>query len=285
MPPRILIFVALSGDRPRAAVGVACELAPAGSARPLSLQAEAGDAALRRTADRLADNLDLRPVAPQLAVLSHFTALLRERPDASVAIDAAGPAELVALLAAADLARARLDAARPPAGASSLAAQRAGQRPELPVLQASAAAGDVLRAPELTTVGLIAGPHSGAAELAAAQTALYLAGLAVHDQLLAGDPAAAAEQLTALATTARDPVARAVATADGAQLTLTLPTLPADLRAVRTGAELALSACGAVRRLKAPRSLGALIPGGVAAGDDGTLVASFVPAEPGQDSA
>ncbi|MDO9354026.1 MAG: hypothetical protein Q7T55_10035, partial [Solirubrobacteraceae bacterium] len=162
MPPRILIFVGLSGDGPRAAAGAACELSPPGFARPLTLDPAQADSVVRRTGDDLAEHLALRPVAWELAILARVTELLRERPDATVVIDAPRPDALLRVIEAADLARARLDAGRPGPATSTLAAQRSlGASPELPVLRAAATGGDLLRAPELTTVGL-AGPGGAA---------------------------------------------------------------------------------------------------------------------------
>ncbi|MBJ7470411.1 MAG: hypothetical protein JHD16_03885 [Solirubrobacteraceae bacterium] len=279
MPPRILIFVALSGDGSRAAAGAACERATAGTARPLSLAASAAPAAVLRAGDVLAADLDLRPIAGELALLAHVTALMRERPDALLAIDSTDPARLVALMSAADLARARLDAARPPAGTSTLAAQRAGAAPHLTALQAAAAAGDLLRAPELTSVGLLAGPSPAEGAEARAREALAFAGLTVATGLLPPTPAAAAQALEGaggVAALALDPAPFSVATPGGAEVHLPLPTVPDDLRAVRSGQELALHAGGATRRLRAPASLGALVPGAVSAGDDGAVVVRFV---------
>lgn len=282
MPPRILIFVSLSGDA-RAAAGAACEAAPAGSARPLSLQPALAPAEVLRAGDVLAADLDLRPVAGQLALLAHLTALLRERPNATVVLDSCGPPPLVALLSAADLARARLDAARPPAGTSTLAAQRAGRAAGLGSLQAAAAAGDLLRAPELTSVGLLAGPASSARAEDDARLALAFAGLTVAPALLPDDPASAASQLAGAGGTAalpRDPAPVVTAIPGGAELRVPLPRVPDDLRAVRSGEELALHAGGASRRLRAPASLGVLAPGSVsAAGDDVVVRFAAPPAE------
>jgi hypothetical protein len=285
VPPRILIFVALSGDGPRAAAGAACERAPAGTGRPLSLTPALAPPAVLRAGDVLAADLDLRPVAGELALLGHTTALLRERPNATIAIDSPSPAALTSLLSAADLARARLDAARPPAGTSTLAAQRAGAAPGLAALRAAAAAGDLLRAPELTSVGLLSGPGLLAGpglltsdEESHARVALAFAGLAVAPGLLPADPSAAAQALEACGGTAAlayDPAPVATATNDGAELRVPLPAVPDDLRAVRSGEELALHAGGATRRLRAPASLGALTPGSVMAGDDGAIVVRF----------
>lgn len=278
MPPRILIFVALSGDGPRAAAGAACERAPAGTARPLSLDPAAAPPTVLRTSDALASDLDLRPVAGELALLGHLTGLLHERPNATIVIDAPRPRHLVALLGAADLARARLDAARPAAGTTTLAARRLGGSAGLAALRAAAAAGDLLRAPELTSVGLLAGPTPSAAAEQSTRLALALAGVALTDGLLSDDPADAAQALADAGGTAalvRDPAPVARATADGAELHLTLPALPDDLRAVANGPELALHAGGVSRRLHAPASLGRLVPRGVTAGEDGTIVARF----------
>jgi hypothetical protein len=285
VPPRILIFVGLSGDGPRADAGAACELAPPGTARPLTLDPVHADATVRRSADRLAEHLGVRPVAWELAVLARLTELLRERPDATVVIDAVRPAALIRVLEAADLARARLDDGRPAAGTSSLAAQRQAQAPELPLLRAAAAAGDLLRAPELTTVGLHAGPApSHQLDVIGARTSLALAGVDVLPDLLPDEPRAAAEAALASGgaeAARRDPAAVVHATPAGADLRLALPDLPDDLRAVKSGDELALHGGGLTRRLRAPASLGGLVPGGVAAGADGEIIASFVPpAEP-----
>ncbi|MDQ8047280.1 MAG: hypothetical protein AAGC46_20255, partial [Solirubrobacteraceae bacterium] len=78
----------------------------------------------------------------------------------------------------------------------------------------------------------------------------------------------------------RDPAPVTVATAGGAELRLHLPDMPDDLRAVRSGRELALHAAGVARRLRAPASLGGLVPGGVAADPDGSIVATFSAPEP-----
>ncbi|MFT4036303.1 MAG: hypothetical protein QM679_12085, partial [Patulibacter sp.] len=207
MPPRILIVAALSGDGPRATAGVACELVRPGAARPLAIDPALAPPAIRRASDHLAEQLALRPVAHPLAILAHLTALLRERADATVVLEADRPGRLALLLETADLARARLDAERPPAGASTLAAQRAAQSsPDLPTLRAAAAAGDLLRARELTTCGLVAGPRAAPGDEARARTILALAGVAVLDALLPDDPAAAARQLVEAAPTdAADP--------------------------------------------------------------------------------
>ncbi len=301
MPPRILIFVGLSGDGPRAAAGAACEMAPPGSARPLTLDPAQADSTVRRTADTLAEHLALRPVAWELALLARVTELLRERPDATVVIDAARPPALLRLLEAADLARARLDAGRPAASASTLAAQRSLQAaPELPVLRAAATGGDLLRAPELTTVGLAAplGPPAGAGTVhahhpdvaaLAARTALTFAGVTVLAGTLPNDPEQAAQAVVdggGAPAAGRDPAPVITATPGGAELKLTLPDLPDDLRAVRSGGELALHGAGLSRRLRAPISLGALVPGGVSAAADGTIVATFgAPSPPPTDHA
>ncbi|MFN7132391.1 MAG: hypothetical protein ACK4N5_09920, partial [Myxococcales bacterium] len=180
MPPRILILAALSGDGPRAACGLACELVRPGAARPLTVDPALAPPVLRSAADRLAEQLALRPVAHPLAILAHLTGLLRERADATVVLEADRPERLVELLETADLARARLDAERPGEGTSSLAAQRASQSaPDLPVLRAAAAGGDLLRARELTTCGLVAGPWAEPADELRARTMLALAGLPV----------------------------------------------------------------------------------------------------------
>lgn len=278
MPPRILIFVALSGDGPRAAAGAACELAPPGSARPLSLDPALAPPAVLRTGDLLAADLDLRPVAGELALLGHVTALLHERPNATVVIDSPRPRTVIALLSAADLARARLDAARPPAGTTTLAARRLGAAPGLAALRDAAAAGDLLRAPELTSVGLLAGPAAEPGAEDGARLGLAFAGVTVAPGLLDDDPVAAARALAASGGTAalvRDPAPVTHATPTGAELHLPLPSVPDDLRAVASGDELALHAGGATRRLHAPASLGALVPSGVVAGDDGAVVARF----------
>lgn len=278
MPPQLLIF---AGDGAAAAAGAACELLPAGTARPLPITPPARSP-LRAAADRLAESLDLRPVAAELAVLEAIREELAEQPDAAIVLDAAAPAPLLRLLATADLARARIAAGRPPAGTSTLAAQRAGEHPDLPVLRAAALAGDLLRAPELTAAALL-----GAADTPEARAALALAGLAVATGPAPANPAAAARALLA-AREQRDVTAPAAPLVhpmpDGAELRLALPGRPDDLRAVRSGGELVLSAAGAEARLQAPAALGALVPGAVAAGDDGTLVATFTPAPAPEDA-
>jgi hypothetical protein len=277
VPPRILILAALSGDGPRAAAGQACELVRPGAARPLTVDPALAPPVIRVAADRLAEQLALRPVAHSLAVLAHLTSLLRERADAIVVLEADRPGRLVALLETADLARARLDAERPAAGTSTLAAQRAMQgAPDLPVLRAAAAGGDLLRAPELTTCGLIAGPHAVPGDELRARTALALAGVAVLPTLLPEDPDGAARALVdAVPADAPDPSPVLTATDGGAELSLRLPEVPHDLRAVRSGDELTLQTGGISRRVRAPRSLGALLPGEVGAGDAGLVVARF----------
>lgn len=288
MPPRILIFVALSGDGPRAAAGAACEQATAGTARPLSLDPSAAPAEVLRASDALAADLDLRPVARELAILGHLTGLLRERPSATVVIDALRPRDVVGLLSAADLARARLDAARPPAATTTLAARRLANAAGLAALRCAAAAGDLLRAPELTSVGLLAGPAADAGAESAARVALTFAGLTVTPALLDDDPIVAARSLAVAGGTAalaRDPAPVARATAGGAELGLALPELPADLRAVGSGHELALHAGGVTRRFHAPASLGALVPSGVTASDAGEIVLRFAPTADGSERA
>lgn len=280
MPPRILIFVALSGDGPRAAAGAACEQAPAGNARPLSLDPVAVPPSVLRAGDALAADLDLRPVAGELALLGHITTLLRERPNATIVIDAPRPRDVIGLLSTADLARARLDAARPAAGTTTLAARRLAGASPLSALRDAAAAGDLLRAPELTSVGLLSGPATDAGAERAARLALAFTGVAVAPGLLPDDPAAAARTLAAAGGTAaltRDPAPVARAVGGGAELRLTLPDLPDDLRAVGNGDELALHAGGFTRRLHPPASLGALAPSGVTASDDGEIVIRFAP--------
>lgn len=281
MPPRILIFVGLSGDGSRAAAGAACEHTAAGTARPLSLDPALVPPDVLRVGDALSSDLDLRPVAGELAVLGHVTALLRERPNATIVLDAPSPLDVVDLLSAADLARARLDAARPPAATSTLAARRLGASTNLRLLHDAAAAGDLLRAPELTSIGLLAGAADDDAAEHAARIALALAGAPVHPAVLPKDPAQAATELLAAGGTAalaHDPAPVARAVPGGVELRVTLPALPEDLRAVRSGAELALHAGGVTRRLHAPASLGALEPGAVSAADDGTVVVRFGPA-------
>lgn len=279
MPPRILIFVGLSGDGPRAAAGAACELTPTGAARPLTLDAAHSGSVVRRTADRLAESLDLRPVAWELAVLTEITALLRERPDATVVIDAPHPSALLRILEAADLARARLDAGRPAEGTSTLAAQRSAEHGELALLRAAATAGDLLRAPELTTAGLLSTddlvPAVARDGVLSARTALAFAGVNVLTDLLPSGASDAALAVAGGTAPAVDPAPVWEATPLGADLRLALPDLPDDLRAVRSGQELALHAAGLSRRVRAPKSLGDLVPGAVAAGADGTIVASF----------
>lgn len=282
MPPRILIFVGLSGDGPRAAAGAACELAPTGAARPLTLDPAQSGPAVRRTTDRLEESLDLRPVAFELAILAEITALVRERPDSTVVIDTPRPSTLVRVLEAADLARARLRAGRPDAGTSTLAAQRHAEGGDLALLRAAATAGDVLRAPELTTVGLLStddlAPSVARAGVLSARTALTFAGVTVLPGLLPADPEQAAQAVSARGGRGPrdgDPAPVWQATPGGAELRLALPDLPDDLRAVRSGSELSLHAAGVSRRVRAPMALGGLIPGAVAAGADGTIVASF----------
>lgn len=285
MPPRILIFVALAGDA-RAASGAACEAAPAGTARPLSLVPALAAPEVLRAGDLLAGDLDLRPVAGQLAFLAHLTGLLRELPNATVVIDSPDAASLVALLSAADLARARLDSARPPAGTSTLAAQRAGAAAGLPAVRAAAAAGDLLRAPELTSAGLCTGTYLAPGAVEAARLALAFAGLTVTPAPLPQDPAQAAAALAGAGGTAalaRDPAPVVTATPGGAELRIPLPALPADLRAVRSGEELALHAGGATRRLRAPASLGQLEPGSVSTEGD-RVVVHFASAKPGESA-
>jgi len=280
VPPRILIFVALSGDGPRAAAGVACTLAPPGSARPLSLDPVHLSPEVRPAADRLAELLDLRPVANEIALLGHITELLRERPNATIVIDAPRPGAVVRLVEAADLARAHLDTGRPDASTSSLAAARAAERAELPILQAAATAGDLIRAPELTTVGLLAGPAAQRADERTARAALALVGIGTLEPVL---PAASAKAAAALydhvpgSPGAGHPAPVTTVTPSGAQLRVALPSLPDDLRAVRSGQELVLQAGGSSRRLHAPVSLGPLIPGAISAGEDGTVIAEFLP--------
>lgn len=288
MPPRILIFVALSGDGPRAAAGAACEQAAAGSARPLSLDPASTPPEILRASDALAADLDLRPVARELATLSHVTGLLRERPNATVVIDAPRPRDVVALLSAADLARARLDAARPSAATTTLAARRLANAAGLTALRDAAAAGDLLRAPELTSVGLLAGPAADARSELTARVALTFAGVAVAPALLDEAPGIAAQTLADAGGTAaltRDPSPVARATAGGAELWLSLPDLPDDLRAVGSGNELALHAGGVTRRLHAPASMGVLVPSGVTASDDGEIVVRFAPRPEGHPAA
>lgn len=272
MPPRILIFTATTGSSGAAAAGAACELAEPGTARALTLDLTR-DPVVRTEADRIAGSLDLRPVAAQLAVLCQITALLRERADATIALDAGEPSGLLALIAAADLARARLDAARPAAGVSTLAATRQGADADLPVLRDAAIAGDLLRAPEITLTGI-----TGAEPGAVVRSRLALAGLTLTKTVLPDDPDAAAGAL-ARAHTRRAGVPGAaplaVTTAAGADLTLQLPGRLPHLRAVRSGEELVISDGSVERRVRAPRSLGRLTPAGLSAGDDGALVGHF----------
>lgn len=281
MPPRILILAALSGDGARAAAGQACELVRPGAARPLAVDPALAPPHIRAASDRLAEHLALRPVAHPLAVLAHLTGLLRERADATVVLAASRPERLVELLETADLARARLDAERPPAGTSTLAAQRAVQQaPDLPTLRAAAAGGDLLRARELTTCGLLAGPHAVPGDELRARTVLALAGLAVLPSLLPDDPARAARLIVdAAPTDAPDPSPVLTAVAAGAELEVRLPAVPQDLRAVRSGEELTLQTAGISRRVRAPRSLGRLAPGDIAADEDGSVVATFRPVD------
>lgn len=283
MPPRILILAALSGDGPRAAAGLTCELVRPGAARPLAVDPALAPPVIRSASDRLAEQLALRPVAHPLAVLAHLTGLLRERADATVVLEADRPARLVELLETADLARARLDAERPAAGTSSLAAQRAVQSaPDLPTLRLAAAGGDLLRARELTTCGLVAGPHAVPGDEERARTMLALAGLPVLPELLSEDPAAAARRLAEAAPSdAPDPSFVLTAVDGGAELAVHLPRTPQDLRAIRSGEELTLQTSGISRRVRAPRSLGRLVPGEVAAASDGLVLARFAPAADG----
>lgn len=108
--------------------------------------------------------------------------------------------------------------------------------------------------------------------------ALAFAGVTVAPELLDDDPATAAQVLAAAGGTAalaRDPAPVAFATPGGAELRLTLPDLPDDLRAVGSGDELALHTGGTTRRLHAPASLGGLVPSGVTASDEGEIVVRF----------
>ncbi len=274
MPPRILIFAALSGDAPRTAAGRACEALPAGAARPLAVDPARTPAGIRRAADHLAEQLALRPVAHAMAVLAHLTGLLRERADATVVLEADRAERLVDLLETADLARARLHAERPAAGSSTLAVARAGGAPDLPTLRAAAAAGDLLRARELTTCGLIPGPHAAPGADAAARTLLALAGLPVLPEPLPDEPAeAAAALLRATPAAAPDPAPVVRPGATAATIELTLPAIPQDLRAVRSQGEVALQSAGRSRRLEAPRCLGVLTPGRVRTGTDTVQIA------------
>jgi hypothetical protein len=281
VPPRILILAALSGDGPRAAAGLTCELVRPGAARPLAIDPALAPPVIRTASDRLAEQLALRPVAHPMAVLAHLTALLRERADATVVLEADRPVRLVELLETADLARARLDAERPAAGTSSLAAQRAVQSaPDLPTLRLAAAGGDLLRARELTTCGLVGGPHAVPGDEERARTMLALAGLPVLPELLPDAPEAAARRIAEAAPSdAPDPsfVLTAVE-GGGAELAVQLPRTPQDLRAIRSGEELTLQTSGISRRVRAPRSLGRLVPGEVAAATDGLVLARFAPA-------
>lgn len=280
MPPRILILAALSGDGPRAAAGLTCELVRPGAARPLAIDPALAPPVIRSASDRLAEQLALRPVAHPMAVLAHLTGLLRERADATVVLEADRPSRLVELLETADLARARLDAERPPAGTSSLAAQRAVHAaPDLPTLRLAAAGGDLLRARELTTCGLVAGPHAAPGDEERARTMLALAGLPVLPELLPSAPDAAARRIAeAQPSDAPDPSFVLTAVDGGAELAVHLPRTPQDLRAIRSGEELTLQTAGTSRRVRAPRSLGRLIPGEVAAATDGLVLARFAPA-------
>ncbi len=232
---------------------------------------------LRTAADRLAEQLALRPVAYPLAVLAHLTALLRERADATVVLEADRPERLVGLLETADLARARLDAERPPAGTSSLAAQRAAQSaPDLPVLRAAAAGGDLLRARELTTCGLVAGPWAEPADELRARTMLALAGMPLLPELLEDDPAAAARTLVeAEPTAAADPSPVLAAVQGGAELRIALPR---TRRISAPCAAVTSSRCrrpGSAGGSRAPRSLGMLRPGAIAADASGRVIATF----------
>lgn len=279
MPPRILIFAALSGDAPRTAAGRACEALPAGAARPLAVDPARTPAGIRRAADHLAEQLALRPVAHAMAVLAHLTGLLRERADATVVLEADRPERLVDLLETADLARARLHAEQPEAGSSTLAIARAASAPDLPTLRLAAAAGDLLRASELTTCGLIPGPHAAPGADAAARTMLALAGLPVLPEPLPDEPEQAARVLLAAAPqAAEDPAPIVRTTPHGAIVQVQLPAVPEDLRAVRSEGELALQSAGHARRLAAPRCLGSLLPGRVASGE-GRVEISFTEAD------
>lgn len=158
-------------------------------------------------------------------------------------------------------------------------------QPGLAAVRAAAAAGDLLRASELTSVGLLAGPLLAAAgDEDAARVALAFAGVTVAPAMLPDDAMAAAEALELCGGTAalvRDPAPVVTAIDGGAELRLPLPAVPDDLRAVRSGDELALHAGGVTRRLRAPASLGPLRPGSVAAGDDGSIAVRFEPHQPG----
>jgi len=283
VPPRILILAALSGDGPRAAAGLTCELVRPGAARPFAVAPALAPPVIRTASDRLAEQLALRPVAHPLAVLAHLTSLLRERADATIVLEADRPSRLALLVETADLARARLDAERPPAGTSTLAAQRASQAAtDLPTLRAAAAGGDLLRARELTTCGLVAGPHAAPGDEERARTILALAGIPVLPALLSEDPAEAARQLVdAVPSDAPDPSPVLMATGEGAELGVRLPRVPQDLRAVRSGEELTFHTSGVSRRVRAPRSLGRLVPGDIAAAEDGLVIARFRPHDQG----
>lgn len=288
MPPRILILAALSGDGPRAAAGLTCELVRPGAARPLAVDPALAPREIRTASDRLAEQLALRPVAHPMAVLAHLTSLLRERADATVVLEADRPARLVQLLETADLARARLDAERPAAGTSSLAAQRAVHAaPDLPTLRLAAAGGDLLRARELTTCGLVPGPYPATGDEERARTILALAGLPVLPDLLPNDPERAAHRIAEAAPSeAPDPSFVLTAVDGGAELAVRLPRTPQDLRAVRSGDELTLQTGGISRRVRAPRSLGRLVPGEISAAADGLVLARFTPSSdlPGADA-
>src|SRR5690606_33981316 len=125
------------------------------------------------------------------------------------------------------------DATRPGASASTLAARRAGEHPDLPVLHDAALAGDLLRAPELTTAGLLT-TGADPQHLAEQRVALALAGIAVLRDPLPLDPVAAAATLqrARAAGEAIDGAAPlAHATPAGADVTLALGARPVGLRA------------------------------------------------------
>lgn len=288
MAARLLCFVALSEPAPARAAALAA-IASAGGhdLRPLPLAAADAPPAIRAIADRLAEYLHLRSVAHELATLAMLVTLLREPSEPVVVADLAGTDALVRLIGAADLARDRLAHERPPAGASTLAAQRAASGgAELPVLAAAAAAGDLLRAPELTALGLIgaAGTGGTAAGVAArdrAERQLALVGIP-HHGLLSEDPAIAAIELIEASPRPDLTPLPTLAPAQDPVLHVPLADPPADLRAVRAGSTIALHSSGATRRLEAPLVLGARVPSDVTA-DAGGLQIALPPAAGGPE--
>lgn len=267
MTARVLCFAALDDAAPApAAAAAACAAATGPVVRPLALDPAAAPAAVREIADRLAEYLHLRAVAHELAALAVLVTSLRESAGAIVIAHSSGVEQLTRLASAADLARDRLTHERPPAGSSTLAAQRAaGDGAELAILTAAAAGGDVLRAPELTITGLLGGSDDAQA-LGARQ--LMLVGVPCAGTL-DSDPAVAATQLLA-APAARDLSPRPVLRAGGDPiLHVPLPELPGDLRGVRAGHTLALHAAGVTRRLTGPAVLGPRRPGQLLAAPGG----------------